>query len=212
MNFHDSNQFFCTLTLEKKNSTVTHYIVDLKTPISFKLNQVAQVALCRLHYLNTSQLCRNLANGMIQIACPSITGRGIKTFLSNHDSSSTPDPTDLAPDPTPDPRPDPKPDPQPKPSPQANFVTCQLENAEYDASTLCQALNVELSHKLNSMWREKKCLFKFNNVINRVEISIDGDAQLKPDDRVTVVIFYPMSKYLGLTIIDKATETFCFVS
>ena len=201
MNFQDSNQFFCTLTLEKKTKTDMHYVVDLKTPIL--LNQAAQVALCQLHYQNTSQLCRNLPNGLIQIACPSITGREEKAILSSHSSS---------PDPTPVPTPVPTPDPKPKPIPQAKFISCQLENGEYDASTLCEALNVELSHKLNSMWRKKKCLFKFNNVINRVELSIDGDAQLKADDRCTVVIYYPMSKYLGLTIIDKATETFCFVS
>ena len=74
MNFRDSNDFFCNITLKKKLKTEKQYIVAMTCPILLKPEDSYKVALFEAHYVNTSQLFRNLANSTVQIACPGIIG------------------------------------------------------------------------------------------------------------------------------------------
>ena len=95
-------------------------------------------------------------------------------------------------------------------SPVAKFVFCEIENGEYDPESLCQSLNKELQNKMPSIFRPNSCKFIWNANIARVEISIDGSTSLDPDSRATLLVYYPLTFYLGLTKLRQKGASRCF--
>ena len=81
----------------------------------------------------------------------------------------------------------------------AKFMQMQIENAEYDGESICDALNKELRLKLGSQFRSKECQFFWNARLNRVEIGIDGSETVEKKSRATLIIFFPLSHTLGFT-------------
>ena len=208
MDFYENDDFYMTLNLEKREIT-QDYCVNLTSPLKINSGEKVSVSLCELSYVNESKTFYNTERAVIDVALPSLTGRQKSSTskplfhspmeLDSEDPSFDDPQSPLTP-----------PDPPSKPDPK--FIKCQLENSENDGSSLCEALNTELSHKLPSSFRKRQIFFKFNELINRVELSLDGSEMTKEDDRATLVIYYPLSLYLGLTKTEARNQTFCFVS
>ena len=95
---------------------------------------------------------------------------------------------------------------------KTQFKRCQLENGEYDGAQLCESINAEIKNKLPSTFKKDKCYLALNERINKVELRIDGSSNVPEKERVTLIIYYPLSYYLGFTIKKERSETFTFVS
>ena len=91
-------------------------------------------------------------------------------------------------------------------------IRCQLENAQYSAASLCRALNNEIAAKMPSEYNKNKCFFWFNTQLNRVELRIDGTDSVPQDERATIIVYHPLSFYLGLTDDPERRISFSFVS
>ena len=61
-----------------------------------------------------------------------------------------------------------------------------------------------------SIFRPNSCKFIWNANIARVEISIDGSTSLDPDSRATLLVYYPLTFYLGLTKLQQKGASRCF--
>ena len=90
------------------------------------------------------------------------------------------------------------------------MISCEIENAEHSPSSLVSALNRELVCKLPSTFPSGACNFIYNPDINRVELTFDGSDVLPEDDRVTLVVYWPLSRYLGLTQSPVEVTGYCF--
>ena len=90
------------------------------------------------------------------------------------------------------------------------FLTCRIEDAEYSRESLVDSLNSELRNKLPSSFKGREFQFVYNSNIDRIEISVDGSPNVFTPDRVTAIIFHPLSKTIGLTKSDEASASYCF--
>ena len=91
-------------------------------------------------------------------------------------------------------------------------IRCELENARYTPKTLCQSINNEIISKMPSDYNHNKCKFTYNSILNRVELRLDGKHPVPASERTTLVIYHPLSYYLGWTNRPDKRITFVFVS
>ena len=83
---------------------------------------------------------------------------------------------------------------------EVDFVRCKIENAEYTGESLCQALNEEILSKTSSEFQPRQCQFLYNKWLDRVELRIDGHSAVPDDSKVCLVVYWPLSYYLGRRI------------
>ena len=96
---------------------------------------------------------------------------------------------------------------------EVKFISCRPENAEYTPQSLIDALNVEFKAKLPSKFRPDQCQFIYNQNVDRTELTLDGPgAGVEAQDQVTLIVYHPLSRYLGFTNSTQASATYCFVS
>ena len=175
---------------------------NLILPLSIQQRNDIFVALTYMVYEHSTRLYDNVKLAIFDFGMPKLT-------------------TVQVPDPNPDP--DPGPDPGPgfrfrnelcpgvyKTVPKVEMIRCQLENAEHDGKSLCNALNEELKHKLSSQFDPDSCKFIWNKDIARAEISIDGSESIPADSRATLILFYPLSFHLGFTRTQAPGASYAF--
>ena len=90
------------------------------------------------------------------------------------------------------------------------FIPVIFEIGNYNASTLCKEINERIKSVLPSSFKDWQLKFRLNSLINRVEVSIDGDKNVtKEDELFSVIIQQPLSYLLGFSDHTSVT-TFMF--
>ena len=176
----------CYLDLDILNDTsLETQNAKLILPLGIEQRNDIFVALTYMVYHHSTRRYDNIQLAIFDFGMPKLT------------TVQVPDP-----DPGPDPEPDPGPGPGPgfyKTVPKVEMVRCQIERAEHDGESLCNSLNVELKAKLPSQFRGDECKFIWNKDIARAEITIDGSPSISPESRATLILYWPLTYYLGFT-------------
>lgn len=182
------------MTLNLKHVKEDTYKAKLIMPIRPKFGEHLRVSLCSLSYKQNSNDFLNASTAIFEVAYHK-------------------------PPPLPQPQPNPNPTPTPiltsrsTPRSTVDFIRCRLENGEYSPHSLCEAVNNEIRSKLTSHFKKNQCYFWYNEVIRRVELRIDGVVEPNSGDALlSAIIYYPLSKFLGLTLNDSTSISFPFVS
>ena len=176
---------YITLVL-KKDPKTSDFVTQLLSPIYVNYSKNLYVALCSINYEYVSaaslQNCQKAIFGFA-----SIKYTGVKE----------PNPGLWAPG-------------QWSATREKVFVNCELESAEHSAQSLVSALNRELQSKLPSFFPSDACKFLYNPDIDRVEITVDGSNVVPENDKCSLVLYYPLSRYLGYTQSKTTIPGFCF--
>ena len=200
MSIQSKNDFYLTVLLEHKKEDL--YCAKLLCPIEMKPGEKVQVALCDISYEGSSTEFQNGEDAIFDIAIPKYCSTSMfggvgddngnnwneESLYSNGWKNGPYQSTDIT------------------------FIRSRLENCEYTGATLCESMNREIKSKLPAAFEMDQCRFMLNESSNKIELRIDGSSNIPPRDRVTLVIYSPLSYYLGLIDYISPRATFCFVS
>ena len=187
--------FYVTLDCEWVGDV---YKCKLIKPINIAPGVKLYVAMCTIAYKHDFREFQNLPEAKFEIAMPRYSG-------TKNNVDTTPQ-TDISA------KSDISPNDEPESRSSLTFIRCSLENGEYSPQKLCKALNTEIKNKFPSSFQQGQCEFQFNECVQRVELRIDGSDNISPPDRVTLIVYYPLSYKLGFTLQQSYRATFCFVS
>ena len=213
MTFEKKNNIYMTLGLDQVSGDV--YKVELGSPLNIQSGEQIEVALCNISYNTAGTAFWNAPISVFEVynpkLCTPITSTpapmmydegAVETSMSTSDDAVSSPPSDF----------DDVVQHYSASSLSVVFTRAQLENGEYNLENLCSSLNSELQSKMPSSFYPSQCQFIYNSVIDRAEIRIDGNSSLAPEDRWTLVVYHPLSAYLGLTDRTDRRATFAFVS
>ena len=208
MTFEKRNDFYVTTTLDHIDQDI--YKTKLLSPIEIRPGESVFAALCNISYMSEYNSFQNLSNAAIDIAIPRFCkeedeirpprsviseaapglelGRDLLQAVNLDQELSQFSTSKL------------------------KFIRCRLENGEYSGETLCDALNSEIQSKMPSAFDPNQCRFIYNNIIDRIELRIDGSPIIAAEDRCTLVVYAPLSHYMGFTSTVDRQSSFCFVS
>ena len=209
MTFQGKTDLYMTLALTHVSGEL--YKAKLGAPIDIRPGEEIQVALCNISYSNSRSAFWNAPVSVFEIynekMCKDF-GPSVTPILRD-DGAEAIDVDDLSSRTSP-----PSLEEVDKMSPFSNvvFIRGWLENGEYSLESLCSSLNSEIQSKMPSTFRKDQCCFIYNPVIDRAEIRIDGNKSIPPEDRFTLVVYSPLSAYLGLIDRVDRRATFAFVS
>ena len=80
----------------------------------------------------------------------------------------------------------------------------------YNTTTLCEEINQRIKSVLPSTFNDWQLNFRLNSLTNRVEISVDGDKAIVPENELfSTIIQQPLSYLLGFTE-KTSTDSFIF--
>ena len=169
------------------------YHVKLLSPLKLKPGHKAKIALCECTFKNDNEQFYNIErNSGVEVAIPRYTTSVKK---ETRDDTQSKDDKETRDDKI-----------------TVEFESCHLEQGEYSPQTLCDALNANIKSKFPSEFQEDQCKILWNETINKVELRLDGNVRgIAPDLRVTLIIYPPMSQYLGFSGLDQP-RSYCFVS
>ena len=177
-----------------KNLDKTEFTIQLPVPLVLPVYGHLLMGLSKFEYIDdTSE--QNTERAIFYLAIPKYCPKKSKPPLPTNSSQ-------------------PGPSPRPISSDSIEWIRSYVEynNTCYTPSTYAKSLNKEIASKLPTEVDKNKCKIWYNPIVNRFEVKIDGDEPTPPELRATLILFSPLSRYLGFTESAAPNASFTFVS
>ena len=81
--------------------------------------------------------------------------------------------------------------------PDVKFLRMKINDAENTIQSLVRQINEEIEAKLDSRFKRDQCRFYYDQLLDRVQLTIDGSDQLPENDRFSLLIYGDLVKALG---------------